>query len=99
MLAAARGFGVEVHEISPREAGERWPLMRTDDLAGAGWIPGDGKANPTDLTQALAKGARNRGARIFERTRVTAIEVKSAFSAPPRGLAAFQRAYPRACHR
>ena len=41
--------------------------MRTDDLVGAVWLPGDGKANPTDITQALAKGARNGGARIFER--------------------------------
>ena len=42
------------------------PLLRTDDLTGAVWIPGDGKANPTDLTQSLAKGARTRGARIVE---------------------------------
>ena len=76
MLAAARGFGVEVHEISPREAGERWPLMRTDDLAGAVWIPGDGKANPTDLTQALAKGARNRGAKLIEGVRVTGFDLR-----------------------
>ena len=40
--------------------------MRPDDLLGAVWLPGDGKANPTDLTQSLAKGARNRGARIVE---------------------------------
>ena len=44
--ALARGFGVEVQVITAREAGERWPLMRTDDLQGALWIPGDGKANP-----------------------------------------------------
>ena len=47
--------------------------MRTDDLVGAIWLPGDGKANPTDLTNALAKGARMRGARVFEKTRVTGI--------------------------
>ena len=44
--------------------------MRVDDLVGAIWLPGDGKANPTDLTFALAKGARMRGARIVEKTRV-----------------------------
>jgi 4-methylaminobutanoate oxidase (formaldehyde-forming) len=44
--------------------------MRVDDLVGAIWLPGDGKANPTDLTFALAKGARMRGARILEKTRV-----------------------------
>ena len=37
--------------------------MRVDDLLGAIWLPGDGTANPTDLTMALAKGARQRGAR------------------------------------
>ena len=45
--------------------------MRADDLVGAIWLPGDGRANPTDLTQALAKGARQLGARIAERVRVT----------------------------
>ena len=44
--------------------------MQVDDLAGAIWLPGDATANPTDLTQALAKGARQRGARIAEKTRV-----------------------------
>jgi len=50
-----------VHEISVAEAGAMWPLMRTDDLAGAIWLPNDAKANPADLTQALARGARGRG--------------------------------------
>ncbi len=50
--------------------------MAMDDLVGAVWLPGDGKANPTDLTQSLAKGTRNRGARIIERVRVTGITVK-----------------------
>jgi 4-methylaminobutanoate oxidase (formaldehyde-forming) len=50
--------------------------MRTDDLVGAVWLPGDGKANPADITQALAKGARNNGVRIFEKTRVTGIDVE-----------------------
>jgi glycine/D-amino acid oxidase-like deaminating enzyme len=60
--ALARSFGVEVHVISPKEAGDLYPVMRTDDLQGAIWIPGDGKANPADLCMSLAKGARNRGA-------------------------------------
>ena len=54
-------------------AGERVPLLRTDDLAGGIWIPGDGKANPTDLAQSLAKGARTRGAKIVENVKVTAV--------------------------
>ena len=74
-VALARGFGVEMHLISPREAGERWPLMRTDDLQGAIWVPHDGKANPADVTQALARGARARGARLVEGVRVTGFDV------------------------
>lgn len=73
--AIARAYGVVCDVISPQEAGKLWPIMRTDDLVGAVWLPGDGKANPTDLTQALAKGARSRGARIFEQTCITGIDV------------------------
>ncbi len=73
--ASARAQGVAIEVISPREAQDLWPVMAIDDLAGAVWLPGDGKANPTDLTQSLAKGARNRGARIIERVRVTGISV------------------------
>ena len=40
--------------------------MRTEDLVGGVWLPGDGKANPTDLTQSLAKGARDRGVEDVE---------------------------------
>ena len=71
--ALARSFGVEVHVISPTEAGDKYPLMRTDDLQGALWIPGDGKANPADLTMSLAKGARNRGAKLVEGVEVTGV--------------------------
>ena len=65
-VALAKSFGVEVHPISPKEAGDLYPVMRTDDLQGAIWIPGDGKANPADLCMSLAKGARNRGVRMVE---------------------------------
>jgi 4-methylaminobutanoate oxidase (formaldehyde-forming) len=71
--ALARSFGVEVVVITPREAGERWPVMRTDDLQGALWIPGDGKANPADLCMSLAKGARNLGVKIVEGVEVTGV--------------------------
>lgn len=74
--ASARAQGVAVELITPEEAGKLWPPMATDDLVGGVWLPGDGKANPTDLTQSLAKGARMGGARIFERVRVTAIKTK-----------------------
>ncbi|GLR52402.1 FAD-dependent oxidoreductase [Shinella yambaruensis] len=72
-VASARAQGVAIEVISPKEAQDLWPVMAIDDLVGAVWLPGDGKANPTDLTQSLAKGARSRGARIFERVRVTGI--------------------------
>src|SRR5262245_44598106 len=72
-MARARSFGIEFEFITPTEAGAIYPLLRTDDLSGAVWIPGDGKANPTDLTQSLAKGARMGGARIFEGVKVVAL--------------------------
>jgi glycine cleavage system aminomethyltransferase T/glycine/D-amino acid oxidase-like deaminating enzyme len=65
----ARAQGLEAHDISVAEASERWPLMRTEDLVGAIWLPNDAKANPADLTQALARGARSGGVRILERTK------------------------------
>jgi 4-methylaminobutanoate oxidase (formaldehyde-forming) len=68
--ATADAFGLECTLLAPDEALERWPVMQVDDLVGAIWLPGDGKANPTDLTMALAKGARNGGARVVEHTRV-----------------------------
>ena len=75
-MARAKSFGIEFEFITPSEAGTIYPLLRTDDLSGAVWIPGDGKANPTDLTQSLAKGARMRGARIVEGARVTGVLVE-----------------------
>ncbi len=73
-IALARSFGVEVHEISPQEVGDRAPGLRTEDLQGGIWIPGDGKANPADLTMSLAKGARQKGVRIIEGAQVMAVE-------------------------
>ena len=68
--ANAAAFDLECELLTPEQALEHYPVMRVDDLVGAIWLPADGKANPTDLTLALAKGARLRGARIIERTRV-----------------------------
>ncbi len=74
--AQARSFGVDVELITPAEAGTLYPVMRTDDLQGALWIPGDGKANPADLTMSLAKGARLRGATLVEGVEVTGVVVE-----------------------
>ncbi len=76
-MARARSFGIEFEFITPAEAGKIYPLLRIDDLSGAVWIPGDGKANPTDLTQSLAKGARMRGVRIFEDASVVDVIAKA----------------------
>jgi heterotetrameric sarcosine oxidase gamma subunit len=71
--ATAEAYQLECELISPQRARELYPIMRVDDLAGAIWLPGDGRANPTDLTAALARGARDKGVTIRERTRVTGI--------------------------
>jgi 4-methylaminobutanoate oxidase (formaldehyde-forming) len=75
-MARAKSFGIDFEFISAAEAGNIYPLLRTEDLAGAVWIPGDGKANPTDLTQSLARGARMRGARILEGAKVSGVIVE-----------------------
>ena len=72
----AAAFGIDAEFISTAEAGRRWPYMRTDDLSGALWLPGDGSITSTDLTAALAAGARQRGVSIHERTRVTGMTVE-----------------------
>jgi 4-methylaminobutanoate oxidase (formaldehyde-forming) len=71
--ATAAAYQLDCELISPQRAGQLYPLLATGDLAGAIWLPGDGRANPTDLTAALARGARARGVTIRERTRVTGI--------------------------
>ncbi len=73
----ARAFGIDHHEITPREVKELFPLAYVDDLAAGFYFPDDGRVNPADVTQALAKGARMHGAQIFENTKVTGITVKN----------------------
>lgn len=70
----ARSFGLEMHLLTPSEAKKLWPLMDVSDVIGAAFLPTDGQANPSDITQSLAKGARMAGAKIFETTAVTGIE-------------------------
>jgi 4-methylaminobutanoate oxidase (formaldehyde-forming) len=75
-MAMAGLFGVEAHLISPEAALEKWPLLRVDDVLGAAWLPHDGKVIPKEVPVALARGARARGAAIFENVRVSGIESK-----------------------
>ena len=69
-------FGLEVEVVSPGEAQELHPLIEIEDLVGAVFLPNDGQTNPIDTAQALARGARDRGAQIFEQTLVTGIETQ-----------------------
>jgi 4-methylaminobutanoate oxidase (formaldehyde-forming) len=73
--ATAEAYDLECRLMGPDEARELYPILRTDDLVGAIWLPGDGTANPVDVTASLARGARDRGVRICEETRVTGVEV------------------------
>ncbi len=70
----ARSFGLEMHLLSPQEAKSLWPPMDASDLVGAAFLPTDGQASPSDITQSLAKGARMHGARFHEGVRVTGFE-------------------------
>jgi glycine cleavage system aminomethyltransferase T/glycine/D-amino acid oxidase-like deaminating enzyme len=74
-ISQAKVFGSAAEMISPRETKDRYPLLNTDDLKAAVWLPEDGTANPTDLTQALARGAAMRGVTVCERTKVVSIDV------------------------
>ena len=72
--AVAKTIGVKVNFLSPEEVKEIWPLCNTDGLIGAIQHPEDGYIQPADLTQALAKGARDKGAEICRNTNVTGIK-------------------------
>src|SRR6187431_3381948 len=70
ITAFNRHCGIDVHEISPAEIKDLFPLARTDDLHGGFYVKEDGRANPVDVTMALARGARMQGVKIFEQTPV-----------------------------
>ena len=69
----AKTFGLEVEVTGPDEIKRMWPLLNTDGIVGGVFLPKDGQCNPTDTTQALAKGARQAGAAIFENVKVERI--------------------------
>jgi glycine cleavage system T protein len=73
----AKTFGLPLELISAGEAKELFPLMSTEGVLGAAWLPTDGYIDPAQLTYALADGARQGGCRIFTSTRVTGIEVRA----------------------
>lgn len=69
----AHAYGIDATSITAAEAKERWPLMNSDDVLGAVWSPDDGRVSPSDVCAALIKGAKMRGAKLFENTGVTGI--------------------------
>ena len=69
----AHSFGLDMQLLTPQEAQDLWPLMDISDIVGAAFLPTDGQASPSDITQALAKGARAKGAVMRENTPVTEI--------------------------
>jgi 4-methylaminobutanoate oxidase (formaldehyde-forming) len=69
----AKVFDLRVDVVTTEEIRERLPLLNTEDVLGGIYIPTDGYGNAVDITQALSKGARAGGARIFQDTKVTSI--------------------------
>jgi dimethylglycine dehydrogenase len=68
--STAESVGIPVEWLTPKDIRDRWPLVRTDDLKGAIYHPTDGYINPADVTQAMAKGARQRGVEIVRKAQV-----------------------------
>jgi 4-methylaminobutanoate oxidase (formaldehyde-forming) len=69
----ARGHGIPVEMVDAAEVKRLWPEAYVDDVLGAAWVGDEGRANPADVTQAYAKGARAGGATILEGVTVTAV--------------------------
>jgi 4-methylaminobutanoate oxidase (formaldehyde-forming) len=72
----AKTFGLALELISPTDAQELFPPMTSDGVLGAAFLPTDGYIDPSQLTFALAEGARRRGAEIATGTRVTGVTVE-----------------------
>ena len=72
----AKSFGLELHLLNAKEAQELFPIMSTEDVLGAAFIPSDGYVDPSSVTQAFARGARKNGVRIEEGVKVLDMIVK-----------------------
>jgi glycine cleavage system T protein len=73
----ARAFNVDVREISPTEVKQMYPHLNVSDVVGAVALPLDGQCDPANIAMALARGARQRGAQVFENTKVSTVEAKN----------------------
>lgn len=67
----AKAFGVEAREVTNEEMVALYPHLNTDGMAGGVYLPGDGQCDPANIAMALAKGARQLGARVIEGVKVT----------------------------
>jgi len=75
LTTMAKSFGLPMEIVSPTRAQELFPLMSTQDVLAAAFLPTDGYIDPASVTQAIARGARMRGAQIHEQTKVTSVTV------------------------
>jgi len=71
--AFQRRQGIEVHEVSPQEVADRWPMATTDDVTAGFFFPEQGRVNPVDAAMALAVAARQLGVRIVEGVEVSGV--------------------------
>jgi heterotetrameric sarcosine oxidase gamma subunit len=76
-VSAAQRLGVSAQFLTPAQIKQRWPLLRVDDVLGGQFVPGNGQVNPLDVTTALIKGARQRGALARENTPVQDLLVRA----------------------
>ncbi|GAA1799371.1 FAD-dependent oxidoreductase [Planosporangium flavigriseum] len=74
LATTGKSFGFDVHLVSPKEALDLFPLLNTDGVYGATWIPSDGYVDPSQLTHSFATGARAAGVKIIQDCRVESIE-------------------------
>ena len=73
----AKNFGLDVQVVGPSDIKGLWPMLDLKDAVGGVFLPKDGQANPTDITQAFAKGARMRGAKVVENLKVEKLLVEN----------------------
>ena len=80
IMSMSRGFGIEMEEITLREAEDMWPLLNTADLESALFIPGDGQCLPDQTALSIAEGAKQGGTTIIEHVKVTGVDTLNGVS-------------------
>ena len=66
LVSTGKAWGLDIHLVTPQEIKDLWPYINSDDLYGGFHTPKEGQASPVDITNALARGARDYGAKILE---------------------------------